>query len=302
MGRVFKTIVCGAAGLLALANCGSDGASPPGTSMPSPVVATPVPVPVPVGAHGYFESLAARPDRAYAYSLRDQAELDQHVHGPFPSSAITYDPANDSYRLAQDAAKVLIGPNESTIEQVRLPIDSGAGKALVTWDAWWGQEFRTDRGGMSTQKTFQIGSPRDNSQRYLEIRTRFTLATGSNICATDMRAYAKLGPNVTDDAPVSPQRGEFQIAPNTWTRFWVEVDIIEEGFDRVSMWVADERRDAVQLLDRRELESAGSLTNFWFEYNGSEARTGGPLVGYVRNLVVLRNVSNPSALFQRPGR
>jgi hypothetical protein len=153
---------------------------------------------------------------------------------------------------------------------------------------------------MSTQKTFQIASPLDNSERFLELRARFSQAVAANICAIDVRAYAQVGSNVTNDAPVSPQRTEFQVAPETWTRFWVEVEIVETGFDRVSLWIADEKRNAVQVLDRRELESAGSLTNFWFEYNGSESRTGGPLVAYVRNLVVLRDVASPETLLQRP--
>jgi hypothetical protein len=232
--------------------------------------------------------------------LRDQAQLDQYVEGPRPSRDITYDPANDRYPLAQDAAKVVVGRNASTIRQVRLPINSGPGKTLITWDAWWGSEFRTDRGGMATQKTFQIASPTSNAGLYLEIRTRFSQASPPNICMIDMRAYGQLGPNVSDGDPVSPQLASFQVMPNTWTRFWVEVDIRSDGHDLVSLWVADTSHPAVQLLDGREIDSAGSLTDFWLEYNSSQTRAGGPLVGYVRNVAVLRNVTNTSSLLQRP--
>jgi hypothetical protein len=255
---------------------------------------------MPTASHSYFESLQANPNLAVAYSLRDQGQLDQYVHGPRPSRDITYDPAHDGYRLAQDAAKIVVGRNASTIQQVRLPVNSGAAKTLITWDAWWGAEFRTDRGGMATQKTFQIASALDNSERFLEIRTRFSLAAPPAICTIDMRTYGPIGSNVTDDDPVSPQLAQFQVAPNTWTRFWVEIEISPDAFDRVSFWVADTVRQPVQLLDRREIDSAGALTDFWLEYNGSAARSGGPLVGYVRNLAVLRNVTTTASLLQQP--
>jgi hypothetical protein len=255
---------------------------------------------MPTASHSYFESLQANPNLAVAYSLRDQGQLDQYVHGPRPSRDITYDPAHDGYRLAQDAAKVVVGRNASTIQQVRLPVNSGAGRTLITWDAWWGSEFRTDRGAMATQKTFQIASPRSNAELYLEIRALFARATPPNICSIDMRAYGPLGPNVSDGEPVSPQLATFQVVPNTWTRFWVQVDIKPDAFDLVSLWVADEARQPVQLLDGREIDSAGSLTDFWLEYNSSQTRSGGPLVGYVRNVAVLRNVTDTASLLQRP--
>jgi hypothetical protein len=68
----------------------------------------------------------------------------------------------------------------------------------------------------------------------------------------------------------------------------------------VSLWVADETRNAVQLYNRVEMRSAGQLTTFWLEYNSSQSRIGGPLVAYVRNIVGLRNVANPTTLFLRP--
>jgi hypothetical protein len=255
---------------------------------------------MPTESHSYFQSLLAHPNLAFAYSLREQAQLDQYVVGPRPSRDITYDPARDNYPFAQDAAKVVVARNASTIQQVRLPISSGPGRTLITWDAWWGTEFRTDRGGMATQKTFQIASPQNNAELYVEIRTRFSQASPPGICAIDMRAYGPLGPNVTDAEPVSPQLATFQVMPNTWTRFWVEVDIRPDAFDRVSLWVADTTRPPIQLLDSLEIDSAGSLTDFWLEYNSSQARSGGPLVSYVRNLAVLRNVTSTASLLQRP--
>jgi hypothetical protein len=43
---------------------------------------------------------------------------------------------------------------------------------------------------------------------------------------------------------------------------------------------------------------AHGLNSFWFQYNSSQDRTGPELYTWARNLVVLRNVSNPESLVQ----
>ena len=58
----------------------------------------------------------------------------------------------------------------------------------------------------------------------------------------------------------------------------------------------------VRRFNRLEIESAGTLTNFWIEFNSSQRRAGGPLVAYVRNVAVLREVSDPAGVLQRPVR
>ncbi|MGE0593020.1 MAG: hypothetical protein AB7G23_07530 [Vicinamibacterales bacterium] len=252
--------------------------------------------------HDYFEQVSARPDRLYAYSLRDQVQLDQFVFGQPPSPDITYNPQGDAYPRKQDAAKVTIEADRASIaRQVRLPINASVGSALITWDAWWGPEFQSDLGGMRNHKTFQIASPLDTSQRWLEVRSRYSEAVGG-ICLVDARPYAVLGPatRLGSDDRLEPMRGEFTVAPATWTRYWVLVEFDAGTWDRVSLWIADENRAPVQLLDRVEMRSAGGVTNLWLEFNSSQRRSGGPLVAYVRNVVVLGNVTNPSNLFRRP--
>jgi hypothetical protein len=77
-----------------------------------------------------------------------------------------------------------------------------------------------------------------------------------------------------------------------------------DDWDLVSLWVADEHTDPVLIIDRRQLRvnAAGGVESFWFEYNtSSHARPGLPeRVGYVRNLVMLRNANDVPALLQRP--
>ena len=270
------------------------------------IVADTPPPPAPPSSerHAYFESLAARADRAYAYSLRNQAELDEHVAGPPPSENVTYNPVEDRYPEKQDAAKVVVPSGRASIGgAVRLPIEVGPGLVLITWDAWWGPEWVQVDDEFGNMKTFQVSSPFWDGDRWLELRNRFRRAADSSISSVDVRTYSNiLGPEVTDRAPVSPQVGHFEIAASTWTRYWLLIEIRSEDLDRVSLWMADERRDAVMLLDHVRIDTgSNSIIRFWLEYNSSGSRNGGaPLVGYVRNLVALRGISDPRPLFQRP--
>lgn len=288
---------------LVLVACGGDDKTSTGgaSGIASPTAPAPAaPLPVPPGSHGYFAALSALPEMVHAYSLRDQGQLDQFSQGQGASRDVTYNPAGDTYPMAQDAAKVVLPPADSTIQQVRLPIETGPGKTLITWDAWWGEEFRTGRGGLGNHKTFQVGGDKYARDRYLEVRVRFARNSDRYIGAVNMRSYAVPGPNVTDREPIEPQIGQFDVLQNTWTRFWVEVDVHPGDYDLFSMWVADPTRGPVQLFNRLQFESAEGLTNFWIEYNGSGRRTGGPLTGYVRNVVVLHGLENVASILQRP--
>jgi hypothetical protein len=259
------------------------------------------------GHHTYFGTMSARPEMSHAYSLRSQTQIQQYSEGRnVTNTSVTY--GNDGDPRAQDAAKVTLFADSSCLPisgQVRLPISAGSGKTLITWDAWWGAEFKTDNGGMITQKTFQVASPIDNSERFLEVRNRFSVVPAPGISTVDVRNYASaggLGPStyIGTEGATWPQLAEFVIAPETWTRYWMEVEIVPGGFDRVSLWIADERRDPVQLLNRLEIESAGTLTEFWVEFNSSANRAGGPLVAYVRNVVMFSNLADPTTILQRP--
>lgn len=128
-----------------------------------------------------------------------------------------------------------------------------------------------------------------------------------DIGVVDARGYGAggtaLGPNVAKGAPLSPQAGTFTIRAETWTRYWVLIDQRANGWDLVSLWVGDEDHDPVQIIDRREFNVKGSVKTFWLEYNTSSHGNRGGVgerIGYVRNVVMLRNVRDVPALFQRP--
>jgi hypothetical protein len=122
----------------------------------------------------------------------------------------------------------------------------------------------------------------------------------------DVRAYGErkqaLGPNVQSGAPLLPRAGTFTLRAETWTRYWVLIEQRANDWDLVSLWVGDEDRDAVQIIDRRELNVKRSVESFWLQYNtSSNARNGlGERVGYARNVAMLRNVTDVASLLQRP--
>lgn len=89
-------------------------------------------------------------------------------------------------------------------------------------------------------------------------------------------------------------------------------DAVQLVNDYVSMWMADEQTDAVQLYDRVPMHlpvnhatpaRRGEMGRFWLEYNTSTSSLTRPderdLVSYVRNFVVLRTGS-VDGMLQRP--
>jgi len=302
-------------------SCGGpkDSQSLGSPTAPGPIVNPPAPVPAPVpGApHRYFDSLKGRTDVLAAYSLRDQAMLDTYAHGPAATAVnVTYDFANDPYPNKQDAAKVTIPADQvSLLDTVRLPIPPTGGQSLmVTWDAWWGREFETSHSGLGNYKNFQFASPA--TRIWTEIKSDFDSPSrpAGAIAMITVRSYGDsgektLGPNVSDKNPLSPQAAQFAIAPETWTRYWVFFKPAG-GWYEFSLWVADETRDPVLLLNRLQLtpnfpRGADAWEEFWLEYNTSGNRIPvgrGPLVGYARNVVMLRNLTEVPPLLERPTR
>jgi hypothetical protein len=306
------------------------------------------------GVHAYFDALAARTDCMAAFSLRDNAQLAKYTHGPNRlGQRVVYEPAKDSDPRKQDAAKIVVPAGEVSLRTtVRLPIFTTDGTAtLVTWDAWFGNEFQYGNTGIGTYKTFQFASPA--KRIWFEVRTRFKLSEAPrgagrgaaaprgkraggkrddrrsgnqsaepvapappakvdrtirkvDIGQVDTRAYGPpgtaLGPNITKGTPLSPQVGNFTVRSETWTRYWVLIEQRKDDWDLVSLWVADEDHDAVQIIDKRQLSVKGSVESFWLEYNtSSENREAlGERTGYARNVVMLKNVADVRSLFQRP--
>jgi hypothetical protein len=131
-------------------------------------------------SHAYFETLLARADCYKAYSLRDNDQLKQYTNSRSKPQRVTYVPADDADPRRQDAAKLVVPAGKVSLgNTVRLPIGTTDGTTtLVTWDAWFGKEFRYEHTGIGNYKTFQFASPKDRI--WFEVRTRFKQDAAQN--------------------------------------------------------------------------------------------------------------------------
>lgn len=257
-------------------------------------------------SHAYFNRLIGSAEVFCGYSLRSQAELDRHTRRGVSPDVV--------YDSAMDAARVTIPPGDGRDvgirRQVRLPIGLSSGTAVVTWDVRWSDSYvnavESVDDNKFNHKQFQLGVPSGEDEfeadRWLEPKARYSKASGGDVARVDARAYGELEPPYTmSDGRIEPIEQNWYAKPETWTRYWVLVDLDDPTYTRMSMWVADEDRDAVQLYNAVGMKKIASLHNFWIEYASSQKRTGGPeLVSHVRNLVVLKDVSEPQGLLEKP--
>jgi hypothetical protein len=262
--------------------------------------------------HAYFDQLSLRSDCMVAYSLRDAAQLFQYAQSTSKPQDVTYDPASDPDPRRQDAAKILIKENQVSLgNNIFLPIPPvGTDSLFVTWDSWMGKEFAYENTGIGNYKHFQLTSP---LRTWTEIKADFNEAEKYKpaIAMVESRFYGEkkngeAGPNVVTENPLTPQANKFGIMAETWTRYWVFLNPAGEWHE-FSLWAADASRGPVQILDRLQIKpnyelGATGWEKFWLEYNTSShgLDSFGPRVAYARNVVMLRGVSNPLPLLQRP--
>jgi hypothetical protein len=259
--------------------------------------------------HAYFNALVTRPEHYRSYSLRDPKQLATRNNGGYAQCNncpldVTYNPTNDPDPRRQDAAKLVVPASNNDIgNPVYLPLGTQDGHTyLVTWDAWWGAEFDYGNTNLGTYKAFQFaqpggtGSPCMGNPGWFEVQERFNQASGSAIAKTTARSYFP----AQDPIPGA----DFTVQPERWVRYWVLIEKNAEPTPSYfSMWMADTQAGPVQLLNRAALKSCASVSNFWIEFNTSSAwstRVVGPLVAYLRNVVMLKDVVGPTTLFQRP--
>jgi hypothetical protein len=104
--------------------------------------------------HGYFEALADLPECVASWTLRSQSQLDslQNVTTQGPSTFYTYDPDNDTFPDAQDAAKLFIPegtvslvPNAKSLKFPVPLVASTTGTQLLVVDFYLDASFQTGR-------------------------------------------------------------------------------------------------------------------------------------------------------------
>lgn len=270
--------------------------------------------------HAYYEMLAQRSDCIRAYSLRDPAQLEVRDNGGYSVQndkppAVFYIYPNDPDPRRQDAAKVVIPTSTNNLpNQVRLPIPMHAPQSLfVTWEGWFGREWIG--AGIPDQKTWQIGSPFNDI--HMEVRNRYGQAQNQSpgsIALIDGRLYPEggysVGPNITSYSTLAPMAGQFFVQPETWTRWFAHFKAPAAGsvWYEYSLWAADVNQDPVLIYDRLQVRPSPQSTTasweaFWLEFNTSTStvKAGRPdLVAYVRNVAILKGLTDPRPLLQRP--
>jgi hypothetical protein len=272
-----------------------------GETLTVPLSATDTLIPVPAGLKTGPQVSYKIDNELIAWKLKPSNGFMSVTRGAYGTTPASH-AAGSAVRVGTNAI--------ATGAQVRLPMGTENGhRYLTTWDVWFSRESKTERSGFTGWKQFQFGQGTNKGVLGLEVRTRFTrkdlVLAADEVGEVDMRAYLSLAPEVLNE-PVRPMNGSFNIKAETWTRYWVLIEHVVGDWDRLSLWVADESRDPVKLLDGIRFEAESSrFHDFWLEFNTSldEVKPNrGPVVTYVRNVVMLRDMANPASILQKPAR
>jgi hypothetical protein len=290
-------------------------------------------------AHAYFDKWAADPRIVIARSMRNDADLLSMAQGW--SSRVTTAAPGWVYDAATDAAKGTVFqtyPDDADLlPQLVMFNPASAGTVTFVWDvlipAEWTnepQEFvapldgpispgRLRTGSGVPGKAFQTTQMTERSGLGLHIETRLWSIKNQlpSIAWVDWRNYTPLGPGASnyasprpynDSDTVQPRLTPYIVMADTWTRFIEHVQLgaaTSNGvlYDLWSLWVADERRDTVQIYDRIPVEHR-TIKGFAFEYDSSQQRAPGspPKSVYNRDFLMLNGMVDPTMLFERPVR
>ena len=265
--------------------------------------------------HAYFEYLDALPQKHTSFTCRDQDDVDAAAFG---GASFREDPGvTTNYNASLDAAQFVVKANRGSIEigdQIKygetgftawpsaLTVNN-SDSVLFYWEAYapdyWAQDGTAD--GVKNYKAFQCS---DEGNLTLEPRYRYSqIDRADGVARLDVRAYGnQSGVSIGEGDSVQPQTGEFNIQPDTWTRFWMYCDFAN---NEMTYWVNDANQGTVTLHDAvpfnwtQNYGSGFGFTSFWFEFNTSQSRSGPEQYHYGRNLVVLKDVSNPQALIDQ---
>lgn len=288
--------------------------------------------------HDYFDTLASRSDCQVAYSLRAEGQIAKYRYGGYPVK-VTYDASMDAARWQWNYNDTSAENLRLPIRLDR-PASGTSKLLIVSdhrWDSAWLTEYKDPAGNPIggwkwMQVTSMTGPGSTRSRIWFEPQMRWigdmhnvnaivgTTRTQPFLGANPMplssfsaREYlGPVAPTTNDGASACgiPYGGDtlatiancFAAYPNTWTRTWIELKATAgQDYTEISWWMADENQNAVPILLNARQISYPPHTEFWFEYNTSaEARVGGPMTAWGRNVVVLKDVADPTALFQRP--
>ena len=193
----------------------------------------------PAFADAYFDWLSGLPQVVIYRAYDNQNQINQDIYAIKPENRVrppVYDAALNAARWTMTGASIAIG------DQMRPSFPTiSSGNVMFVWEARWESGFAGDLGGLDTHKAFQLSKTGSGDERRVEIRTRFSLASGQGVAKVDARGYI-WNPS---GQPLPGQINDFTIQAETWTRFWAFVDFSNR---QLSLWVADEHTNPVQLF------------------------------------------------------
>lgn len=274
----------------------------------------------PSGDHNhYYETLAARPDVFLAAPLRSQANIDSYPEAA--SSSTTRLPI--VYDAVEDAAVLTINPPVASDVKGRfLPFANPSPSVFLTWEFAMEEHFRyLGEGYIRRHKSWRFNP----GPIWLALRTDYQHAqqAGNRFVELIVTGPSSqyLGPGTwrggqppPDGSPrppgsiphwygegLNPRYGEFFLQPLVWTRVFIFIEDLDQPTVRISVWVADETREAVQLYNRMNylrLSTDNPLRNFQVEFDtsGDQAPLGPLTHAWTRNYVALRGVALPEVL------
>jgi hypothetical protein len=244
--------------------------------------------------------------------------------GDKSSTYFRYQFGSDPYPNAQDAAKLFIPAGHDlngdgaasasipTTQQLRmsLPTQITSGTLLLTWDWYWGPEFRANRGGMNFYKMFHFLSGGKAWWTMLQAPAWASTTVPTEAAKVWDSFWGDPLPNGAIQrepwhptglgAPDQRNKSGEQVAVfhGRWTRYWVEIKLLQppeaftdwktatgatvqpnandpEGrWHMVSQWVADEGRDPQRVLYRIPVSfnanTSSRISRFDFEMNTSQ--------------------------------
>jgi hypothetical protein len=252
-------------------------------------------------AYDYFESLRSRPDCFVAYSMRSQTVIDSMETGAVSErrKPVVYDAGMDAARFSFFAPV----STDSQQKSVSIPISSGS--LLITWDFRFDRFFAWSDGYLKIHKAWRL-----DPGPWMAFKTDYQRAAHVEGLAEFFMSLPSprfLGPGTTREQRevLYPRLAEFFIQPDTWTRAWIFVQDIDRPVCYISVWIADQERDPIQLYDRLAmLPPEGGFGKFRLEYDtsGEMAENPDEMHSWDRNVVVLRNVppSDIAGLLRRP--
>jgi hypothetical protein len=255
-------------------------------------------------AHAFYEALVRRPEHSCNWSLRDQAQLDSLTSDKV-STYFTYRPGADAYALAQDAAKFFVAPAAAsgrttpslpTSQQLRMMLPRiESGSMLFSWDFFWGEEFRLNRGAINSYKSFkfqfaamhglwtmltQMAWARDAAEVGRQTDSGFG-GVDSGTLPVPMTKREPWQLTNTNIVQTNGSGSQFGVHHSKWTRYWVEIKLAQppSAFTEwnarygvtvqpnpidpdgrwlmVSQWIADEHREPTRIMYRVPMSWGG---------------------------------------------